>query len=254
MPLCNNSGAFDFGDACVRSSWSAVPPILVVIAFCISSLRIPWPPLQRLFTAVKAPFTTFITLHEAEAVDLQSAGEMAVEISVPKATPFGRSLVFTFAGLVQSLAWIASAVFYFAANDQVDSWRLTQSLLIALSWLYTTVRPIASPFATVPCDLFVIYLLHLFGGVLLLGGPLFSYAVGEAPLPATAILVSLCANLGIVLVLLYFTVEMPMDLPSTHVKKEDIVRPRAFPVNSYSHKSSRASLFLPRITRGCGSG
>jgi hypothetical protein len=159
-------------------------------------------------------------------VDLQSAGATGVddqEIVVPEDIPFGRSLVFTFAGLLQSLAWIASGLFYFAA-DQVDAWRLTQSFLVAFSWLYTTVRPIASPFATVPYDLFVIYLLHLVGGVSVLGGRLFDYAVGETSLPSTPTLVGLSANLATVLVLLYFTAKMPMDLPSTCVKKEDIVR------------------------------
>jgi hypothetical protein len=211
----------------VRSSWSAVLPFLAAITFCVALLRIPWPsPLQKLFTALKAPFRTFITLHEAEAVDLQSAGEMAAdsEIRVPQATPFGRSLVFTFAGVLQSLAWIASGVFYFVATHQAEAWHFAQFLLIAVSWLYTAVRPIASPFATAPYDLFVIYLLHLAGGVLLLGGRLFDYAVGESPLPSTPTLVGLSANLATVLVLLYFTVKMPMDFPSARVKKEDIVR------------------------------
>ncbi|KAJ7303772.1 hypothetical protein DFH08DRAFT_793782 [Mycena albidolilacea] len=225
MQLCSNSGAFDLWDGCVRSSWSAVLPFLVAITFCVASLRIPWPsPLQKLFTALKAPFRTFITLHEAEAVDLQSAGEMAVnsEIRVPQATPFGRSLVFTFAGVLQSLAWIASGAFYFVATNQADAWHFAQFLLIAFSWLYTAVRPVASPFATAPYDLFVIYFLHLVGGVLLLGGRLFDYTVGETPLPPTPTLVGLSANLVTILVLLYFTVIMPMDLPSTRVKKEDI--------------------------------
>ncbi|KAJ7850608.1 hypothetical protein B0H14DRAFT_2581828 [Mycena olivaceomarginata] len=168
MQVCSSSGAFDLWDGCVRSSWSAILPFLVMITFCVASLRIPWPsPLQKLFTALKAPFRTFITLHEAEAVDLQSAGEMAAdsEIRVPQATPFGRSLVFTFAGVLQSLAWIASGVFYFVATHQAEAWHFAQFLLIAVSWLYTAVRPIASPFATAPYDLFVIYLLHLAGGV-----------------------------------------------------------------------------------------
>ncbi|KAJ7850681.1 hypothetical protein B0H14DRAFT_3137612 [Mycena olivaceomarginata] len=80
-------------------------------------------------------------------------------------------------------------------------------------------RPVASPFATAPHDLFFVYLLHLVGGVLLLGGRLFDYAIGETSLPSTPTLVGLSANLVTILVLLYFTVIMPMDLPSTRVKK-----------------------------------
>jgi hypothetical protein len=66
--------------------------------------------------------------------------------------------------------------------------------------------------------------------VLLLGGRLFDYVIGETPLPSTPTLVGLSANLASVLVLLYFTVKMPMDLPSAGVKTEDIVRSRALTV------------------------
>ncbi|KAJ7843057.1 hypothetical protein B0H14DRAFT_2359165 [Mycena olivaceomarginata] len=221
MRLCSDSSAFDFWDGCVRSSWSAVLPFLAAITFCVASLRVPWPsPLQKLFTALKAPFRTFITLHEAEAVDLQWQPTRRSEYLRPP--PFGRSLVFTFAGVLQSLAWIANGVFYFVATNQADAWHFAQCLLVAFSWLYTAVRPIASPFGTAPYDLFVIYCLHLVGGVLLLGGRLFDYVIGETPLPSTPTLVGLSANLASVLVLLYFTVKMPMDLPSAGVKTEDI--------------------------------
>ncbi|KAJ7145739.1 multidrug resistance-associated ABC transporter [Mycena epipterygia] len=225
IQVCEGVGAFDFGDACVRSSWSAVLPMLVVVLLCIS-LPVKFPsPIQRLFATIKAPFTTYITLHEAEAVDFQSAGEIAVEdaqIDVPEVVALWRSLVFTLAGLLQSLAWIASTVFYFVMTDAADPWSLTQHLLIALSWLYTAVRPIVFPSATAPYDLFLVYILHAVGAILLLGGHLFACAVGDAPLPSTLILVGLSANLAIVLLLLYVTVQMPMNLPSTRVKKEDI--------------------------------
>ncbi|KAJ6562830.1 hypothetical protein DFH09DRAFT_1035588 [Mycena vulgaris] len=216
MDMCDGSGAFDFGDACVRSSWSAILPILAVVTFCVSFLPI------RLPAVITAPFTTYLTLDEAEAMYIQSASVEDAQIDVPEVVSRWRTLLFAFAGLLQSLIWLASAVIYFVTADSVDAWAFTQRLLIALSWSYATVRPIAAPSATAPYDLFLIYVFHAMGGVLLLGGHLFDYAAGDKPLPATSILVALSCNLGIVLVLLFVTVQMPMNLPSTRVKKDDI--------------------------------
>ncbi|KAJ7100319.1 hypothetical protein C8R43DRAFT_1141357 [Mycena crocata] len=142
MDICGDFGAFDFGDACVRGSWSAILPLLVVIVLCISSLQIPFQlpsAQQRLSAATKAPFV-IIPIDGAQ-----------IDIEVSKVVPLWRSLFFVFAGLIQSLAWLASGVFYFGT---------VQCLLIAVSWLYTVVRPIAAPFATAPYDLFVLYIMH----------------------------------------------------------------------------------------------
>ncbi|KAJ7123089.1 multidrug resistance-associated ABC transporter [Mycena epipterygia] len=216
MKLCDGSGAFDFGDACVRSSWSAVPPILLVLALCIYYLLLRLPiALQRLSTAVQPLFATFT--REAEAVAPQSEGDIEVDaqIDVPEVVPLWRSLVFTFAGLIQTLAWITSALFHFTTSHSAP----VQCILVALSWLYTAVRPVTVPFATAPYDLFAVYLLHTIGGILLFGGHIFEYVVGEVPLPSTPTLVGLGANLALVLVLLYITVQMPMNL---RVKNEDV--------------------------------
>ncbi|KAJ7619563.1 hypothetical protein FB45DRAFT_931097, partial [Roridomyces roridus] len=217
MLSCEQSSAFDLTDACVRNSWSAILPAAVVCALCVSSLPVP-SQLQRLVNTLKAPFSPLLTLQEAEALTAEEPTD-ASQVSDVEPRP---SLAFTFIGLVQSLAWITGAIFYYVATDASDATALTQSLLIAFSWLYTTIRPIASPFATVPYDLFTIYLLHFAGGTLILGGYLFDYAVGEAPWPGTAIVVALSANIAAVLVLLYYTVNMPMNVPSMRVKKEDI--------------------------------
>ncbi|KAJ7468712.1 hypothetical protein FB451DRAFT_1560403 [Mycena latifolia] len=194
-------------------------PFIAVVLLCISWLPIRIPPV------VKAPFTPYLTLHEAEAMDLQATSVEGARIEVPEVVSRWRSLVLAFAGLVQSLAWLASAfaaALYFITENSVDTWVVGQRLLIALSWLYVTVRPIAAPPATAPYDLFLIYILHLAGGILLLGGHLFDYAVGQAPLYETPILVALSVNLGIVLLLLGVTVQIPMNLPSSRAKKEDV--------------------------------
>ncbi|KAJ7794752.1 hypothetical protein B0H14DRAFT_3888596 [Mycena olivaceomarginata] len=172
MQVCSNSSAFDFWNGCVRSSWSAVLPFVVVFTFCVPSLRIPWPsPLRRLFTALKASFTPFITLHEAELVDLQSAGATGVDdqeiVGFFRALPGSRAASFT--SLPIKLMRGVSP-------------NLSSSHFPGYTPLYDQSRRL---FATVPYDLFVIYLLHLVGGVLVLGGRLFDYAVGETSLPST---------------------------------------------------------------------
>ncbi|KAJ6562891.1 hypothetical protein DFH09DRAFT_1479101 [Mycena vulgaris] len=116
MELCDGSAAFDFGDACVRSSWSAILPILAVVALCTSFLPI------RLPVAIETPFQTYLTMDEAEAMNIQSAGEMAVEaaqIDVSGVVSRWRTFVFACSGLLQSLFWLASAVWYFVTADPV---------------------------------------------------------------------------------------------------------------------------------------
>ncbi|KAJ7863247.1 hypothetical protein B0H13DRAFT_2237135 [Mycena leptocephala] len=221
MKVCGDSGAFEFEDACVRSSWSTVLPALAVLALCISYLPVRLPaPLRSLGT----PLKTYLTLHEVEGADFQSSGGEDEPIEVPRGVALWRARLFTVAGLLQTLAWIAAAGFHSLTADTVDAWTFTQCLLMAFSWLYTAVRPIVSPPVTAPYDLFSVYVLHVVGGALLLGGHLFDHAVAAVPLPSTLVLIGFSANLVVVFTLLYVTVQMPMNLPSPHVKKEDIGR------------------------------
>jgi hypothetical protein len=172
---------------------------------------------------------TYLTLHEVEGADFQSSGGEDEPIEVPRGVALWRARLFTVAGLLQTLAWIAAAGFHSLTADTVDAWTFTQCLLMAFSWLYTAVRPIVSPPVTAPYDLFSVYVLHVVGGALLLGGHLFDHAVAAVPLPSTLVLIGFSANLVVVFTLLYVTVQMPMNLPSPHVKKEDIVRRNVFP-------------------------
>ncbi|KAJ7742770.1 hypothetical protein B0H16DRAFT_1423196 [Mycena metata] len=215
--MCGNSGPFNFEDACVRSSWSAVLALLVVLPLSIAYLPVQPPGALKKF---KAAFTTYLTLDEAEALNFPPQ-ELSVEEPQIAALRW-RTLVFTFTGLLQTIGWIASAVLYFLSADQVNAWTLTQPLLAAFSWLYTAVRAVASPPITAPYDLFSVYVLQVAGGILILGGHLFDSAVGVGTLPPTPVLMALSVNILVVFVLLYVTVQMPINLPSRRVKKEDI--------------------------------
>ncbi|KAJ7147242.1 hypothetical protein C8R46DRAFT_1129771 [Mycena filopes] len=214
--MCGDSGPFDFEDACVRSSWNALLPVLVILPICVSYLPV------RLPTALgrlKAVFTTYLTLEEAEAlIGGPSAGEAKVDTSVR----LWHTFLFTFAGALQALAWTACAAFYSVTAQPVDAWTLSQFLLVALSWLYTAVRTVADVPVTAPYDLFSVYTLQFAGGVLILGGHLFDSAVGARTLPPSPVLFALWINLVIIFVLLYTTLEMPIHIPSGRVRKEDI--------------------------------
>lgn len=231
MGLCADSGPFDFGDPCIRASWSALLPAIFVFILCVFSLPIPGP-VRNLFKYLKAPFDSFLTLHEAEALDITpAAGDKVIgdedaagasKLEVPNVVLLWRALVFALVGLVEALSWLVVGSFRLI-NAPSDVWGSVTPCLIALSWLYTVIRPISHPKATPPYDLFSIYLFHLMGGVLLLGGVLYDHNVVGFPLPWTFVMVALSANIAVVIGLLSVVLQMPLAIPSNRVRKEDIV-------------------------------
>ncbi|KAF9459383.1 multidrug resistance-associated ABC transporter [Collybia nuda] len=231
VELCSDSGPFDFRDPCVRSSWSAIIPATFVVLLCFFSLPVPRP-LRKLFGIIKSPFEQYLTLHEAEALDLDSSAEDKVvadedvgvtRIEVPNVVPLWRAVVFAFLGLLETLCWMSYGSFRFI-NDSNNVWGGLQAFLIAGAWLYTVLRPIVRPTATPPFDLFAVYCVQLMAGVLLVGGFLFDYSVAGVPLPPTIVIFALSANLVILAALLMVVLNMPLAIPSNRVKKEDIGR------------------------------
>ncbi|KAK0184808.1 hypothetical protein F5146DRAFT_1073739 [Armillaria mellea] len=157
MGLCRDSGPLDLQDACIRGSWSALIPTVLVVAFCISSIPVKAPEKIRPYIdIVRAPLQTFLPLHEAEALDLDEKGLL---------------------GLVEALSWLGNGSY-------------------PLTWLYTVVVPVARPSPTPPYDLFTLYVVHLFSGIMLL---------------------------VIILVVLGVVVNMPLDLPSRRVDTKSIL-------------------------------
>jgi hypothetical protein len=238
--LCADAGPIDFHDSCIRSSWSALLPAALVFFICLSSIRFPLPnQLTRFFAVLKSPFQSYLNLHEAEALDFNgAAGDhdkvtndigADTEIEVPDTVPLWRTVVFAFVGLVEALSWLSYGSYNLVdqlSNSTVNNsevWGPTISpFLIAGSWVYTVVRPVIKPTATPPYDLVAVYCLQLVAGVLLLGGVLFEYEISAGSAPLLVVL-ALSANIGAVVVLLFVVGSMPMGIPSTRVKKEDIV-------------------------------
>ncbi|KAJ6563543.1 hypothetical protein B0H10DRAFT_2169170 [Mycena sp. CBHHK59/15] len=223
MELCTSSSPSHLGDPCVRSSWSAIAPAFLVLVFLATSLPITVPARFRKYCRLlQTSFATYLPLHEAEALDLASVDSPPSLVNVVDVeSPLLRSLLFVFAGLFESLVWVADASFYLILSP-FDAWGAGRRLLVAFSWMYTAVRPITHPSATAPYDLFSIYVLHFIGGFLLLAGHVFEHTVSGTPLPSTMVLFGLSVNLAVIVTLLYVTVKMPIGLPSTFVRKEDI--------------------------------
>jgi hypothetical protein len=224
MGICENYGPLDFRSSCVRAAWSAILPaaFVLLIGFC----SIPAPrPVRRIFAIIGTPFQRYLTLREAEAINiaaLDDGEEMGHLVKVSTFVPVWRTLVFVFVGIVQSFCWVADGS-YMLYSDPEHLWRGAFSFLVAISWLYTTIRPITRPTPTPPFDMFALYLILLVGAILRLGGVLFDHNVLSAPLPSTLAMTSLVANLLSILVLLAVTVSMPLAVPSNSVDPNDIV-------------------------------
>ncbi|KAJ7725660.1 hypothetical protein DFH07DRAFT_1002530 [Mycena maculata] len=215
--LCGDSGPFDVGNACVRGSWAAMGPSILVFAICLSFL--PPPPLptavRKVVDAIKSPFKPYLSLHDAEGLvlaDEKRTSEEEVALEVKNTVPLWRTLVFVFVGLVECLAWLADGSFLLITGH--PRWEAIQRFLVASTWLYATARPIFRPTATPPYDMFTIYMAHIAGGILQLGG---------VPVPAQCFRRASARYPGVALVgLVAVIMGMPLALPSHLVNKADI--------------------------------
>lgn len=227
LQLCRESGPFDFRDSCVRRSWTALAPVALVFALCIVSLPVPGPA-RWIIGVLKSPFNTYLTLHEAEALAASAAPSDKVneDISYSNETlvavPLWRTVVLSWISLLQTLVWLGVGSFLLM-DERTAVWAAICPMLVAASWLYATARPVLRPTATPPYDLFCLFIIQLISAILLLGGVLFDHNASGSPLPPTFVILGLVANLVAVLVLVVVVINMPVGVPSEHVKKEEIV-------------------------------
>jgi hypothetical protein len=204
-----------------------VLPAIFVFVLCTTAL---FPESSRkLLQPVREAFPHFITLHEAEALD--AAGYKALidedvpqesQAGVENLVPLWRTAAFSFLALLETLFWLAVACYTFVARPD-DVWDGVSSVLIASTWLYAVCLPIIRPTPTPPYDLFVLYIIHFVMGIVLLGGIVHAKDVYDTPLPPTAVIVGQVFNIIAVLILLGVVVSMPVGIPSSRVKKSDIV-------------------------------
>ena len=220
MVLCDNDiDPFDFQSQCVREIWGSFLPAGLVLVLCFLSIPIP-----HALDNLCSPFKTYLTLHEAEALDgnideISNQDELG---NSAETVPLWRTVVFVFVGLIQCLSWIAHGS-YRLHNDPRDVFGGILPFLVAIAWLYTIIRPISHSITTSPFDLFSIYLVLFCVGSLRIGGILFDHNIFGLPWPSTITLVALSANLLALLVLLIVVLNIPLALPSNRINKNDIV-------------------------------
>lgn len=240
MGLCQNAGAFNFADECIRATWASFLPAIFVtciIVFSVPAAIVPSTSrIQKVWDKIAAPFRDFITLEEALAYQaatkptsdkpstvededgVDSTTQMIDKIiSKP---PRWRTILLAFLGLVQFLAWLVISVHAFMTYHELNKEKVTlwgkaiAPLFISLSWAYAAIRPAIRPPRTVPYDLFVLYILHFIGAILLLGGTLYALNLDRGDAMR---LVVPGSNFVLVSVLLSVVMTVPFAIPTAEV-------------------------------------
>ncbi|EIW82695.1 multidrug resistance-associated ABC transporter [Coniophora puteana RWD-64-598 SS2] len=233
MPLCNGSAPLDFSESCVRLTWAALFPAIVAALLCLTF--IPLPAFAKEYAySTSNPFARFITLPEAEALaagtssapqaQASNTNSDAVGVTTPSGASLWRTLVLSLFATLEALAWlaIASILIIPTGPSRDDVYTNVLIVLLASSWVYAAVVPVARPCATVHYDLFILYLVQFAGGIILLGGTVYEHKIRHVPLPLPCGLAVMVANVIVVLLLLLTVVTMPMGIPRAAVKPEDL--------------------------------
>ncbi|KAH9081540.1 hypothetical protein EDB83DRAFT_2214476 [Lactarius deliciosus] len=233
MSGCHFSSEFWHLDtACTRTFLGAFIPAAFVFVLCVSSIPIPtW--LSNLIRPVKSLFVPFLTLEEAEALDVADAAESKavlgeVEQGEPEAVieqvepgHFWKPLFSSWIALIETLAWLGVASFNII-QDQRDPIYVASSFVFALTWLFATLRPILRPKPTPSFDLLVLYLIYFIAEVVSLGAFAYNKHAYGTPFPDTLTLAAHTLNLGALLILIAIVFSMPLAIPSRRVDKEKI--------------------------------
>ncbi|KAL0058578.1 hypothetical protein AAF712_014741 [Marasmius tenuissimus] len=232
MGICGHSGAFKLSDPCVRDSWATVVPLVFVFLLALFSIPIPKPaPVKKLIRILKSPFRSYLTLHEAEALDTApAAGDEVAEdenrprVEVEQVVSLWRTVVLVFVGLLEVMMWTITGSYKLVVDDSSTVWTSVRPLLVACVWIYAVMRPVIRPSVTAPLDLFVVYVLQLVSAVIQFGGALYGHAVLDMPAPSVTSIVGNAFNLAAIVVVLAVVFSMPLALPSKRVDKSEIGR------------------------------
>ena len=235
MSGCPSSSDFwNLDSACTRSFWGAFIPAAFVFVLCVAA-AIPIPTkLSNILCPIKALFDPFLTLQEAEALDVADAaeskavlgevvqGEPEAVIEQVEPRQLWKPLLLSWIALVETLAWLGVASFN-AIQDQRDPVDVVSSFAFALIWLFATLRPILRPKPTPSFDLLVLYLICFIVEVVSLGTFIYNKNAYGTPFPDTLTLAAHILNLVALFVLITLVFSMPLAIPSRRVDKDKIV-------------------------------
>lgn len=219
--------------ACARSFWGAIVPAVFVFLLSVVALPLPtW--LSNLIRPINGYFSSFLTLQEAEAVDeaaiaeakaaLGEAGQGESETVTEQveSAHFWKSLLLSWFALVETLAWLGVTSFTII-QDERDPVYVASSFVLALTWLFATVRPIVRPKLTPPYDLFTLYLIYTIFELVSLGAFFYDHHAYGTPLPPPLALAAHILNLCVLFILVTIVLSMPLAIPSRRVEKAKIV-------------------------------
>ncbi|KAJ7499148.1 hypothetical protein FB451DRAFT_27658 [Mycena latifolia] len=201
--LCPNSepNPFAFDDPCIRASWSAALPVVLVSILSIAAT----PVVKQCKSSLFKPFQEFLTLEEAEA--LSSGVPAPADIISPTLGPKRTSAVLVSLALAEIILWIVVGIL--EVTFSTFGVGKLPPFLLALSWLYAFLRPlITNPIVTAQMDLFWLFSLEFSGAVLLLGGALFDY--GTLTVKTGIVLV---VNVVLNMLLLAVVLDLPFAIP-----------------------------------------
>lgn len=224
MKLCADKSPFDFGDSCVRDSWGALIPAVFVSALCLFSFT----PIRSIFEPITSHVRSYLTLPEAEAlIEHRPLEDKPVRKGREGASDrvsqsLSRTLMFVFVGIVETLCWVAYGSYVIYSEDS-HWWKGARALIYATVWLFTVISPVARPRMTPPFDVLVVYLLLFAASILELGGYMYDHNSFQIPFPNWGILTLTTMNLIATTGMLVVVGGMPLALPSSRVKEEDIV-------------------------------
>lgn len=143
-----------------------------------------------------------------------------------EAAPIWRTAILSTGALFEALIWLAVGsyrVYESAERGWFEPVLLAVPFVMAVTWLYATLRPIVRPSATPPYDLFILFSLHSVSATLDIGVPIYMHYHSGWPLPGRLASVAAIVNLVTILVLLAVILAMPLGVRSERALKRQKV-------------------------------
>ncbi|KAL5520973.1 hypothetical protein ACEPAG_8895 [Sanghuangporus baumii] len=211
MFFCLSSNPFNIKDTCIISTWSALVPfgLVTMYLFCLSSARV----FSRSIP-FSSPLKEFLTLEEAEALDYDESkpDDSPANVPVRKRPPSWFTIILIVFGLIETGSWLAVGTYIFATEGK-DSHEEILAFFLAATWLYASLSPALKPSVGPPYDLFALYLVHLVGASLMLGGVVSDHNMYGDPRPPRLVLFGLIINLVVTFGLFMLVLRRPLNDP-----------------------------------------
>lgn len=157
-----------------------------------------------------------------EAVAIENNIRVA-ELVLPP-VPLWRTLSLAIPALLETIAWLALSSYslvVFNIDESYLAYDIWAPFLVAISWLYASLKPIMRPSSTPPYDLFILYLVHVSTAFLSVGATIYGkYVYGEST--SYVYVLGITTHFVVLGGLLAIVFSMPLGVPTTQVDKKEI--------------------------------